>query len=119
MQEEKFNYYKIQVTNPFVEDSLTEKIYAVKQNDDYFEILTGKKIYILENESISNEVIKDDYLNKNCSLIGISKELCSDTEVSKYLVFEIISKKKEIIDNLNIIEQSIFDKFIKNKIKIR
>ena len=117
MNDNIMKYYKILVTNPFIEGSIKEKVYAMKKDNDYYEILTGKKIYVLENK-IPDDVLKDDYFNKKCSYIGISKELCFDSEVSKYLVFEVISRKKEILDNLDNIEGSILNYFSKNKTKI-
>ncbi len=43
MNDNIMKYYKILVTNPFIEGSITEKIYAMKKDNDYYEILTGKK----------------------------------------------------------------------------
>ena len=92
-------------------------VYAVYENNNFYEIITGKKIYMLDNNIISEDVLKDDFNNKHCSLIGVSKEVCKESDISIYLRFSIISEKIELITDINEIELSISNIFYKSEEK--
>lgn len=115
---EEIKYYRIVINNPFIDNGEKYIIYAVYENNNYYEILTNKKIYILNSNDISIDVIKDDFLNKKCSLIGIFRKECSEALVSKSLKFSLPARKEEIIENINKIEESIKSSLDKNKEKI-
>ena len=111
-------YYRVAITDPFVDNGERYIVFAALENGNYFEILTNKKIYILNNNIISVDVFKDDFYNKECSLIGIFKKECDESIISKYLRFSLPARKEEIIENINKIEESIKSSLGKNKEKV-
>ena len=112
------NYYKIVITNPFINNGKKCIIYAAYENKGYYEILTNKQIYMLNSNNISMDVFKDDFTNKECSLIGIFKQECPESTISKSLRFSLPAKKEEIIENINNIEESLKFSLGKNKEKV-
>ena len=117
MNNNELKYYRIAITNPFIDESKNYLVYAICENNIYYEILTNKRIYVLDNINISREVFKDDFENKKCSLIGTFKQECSEAIISIFLRFSLPAKKEETIKNIYEIENSINTLFYNNKVK--
>lgn len=112
----EIKYYKIKIKNIFDMNSKEIIIFVAYENGEYYELLTEDKIYLIENKEIPQDVLIDDFLNKDCVAFGISKEECSEGTISKYLSFIVPSNKEEIISHLKNIEFYTFNS-IENIVK--
>ena len=96
-------YYIITLKNIFLDDSETDIHFGVFENGKYYDLLTNKEIYMLDD----NYITANDFLNSNCKLIGIKKEECSIDKVSLFLKFITKEAKDILIDEVNNMEKSI------------
>ena len=104
-------YYIVAIQNILEDDKLVRHVCAVEENDDLFEILTSKKIYMLGDKEFNMvEFLENDY-----SLIGVSKSTITSESIAKHLYFMTEFSKKTEIDYINQIEESIKNSINNNK----
>ena len=97
-------YYQIALRNTFLNKPTTEIVYAYLENGVYRELLTKKEIYYTDvNEKFNIE----EFVQGNYKLIGIAILECDAYDVSKALKFLTQKNKEELINKLDLMEQSI------------
>ncbi|MBR3661055.1 MAG: hypothetical protein IKN63_04025 [Bacilli bacterium] len=97
-------YYQIALRNVFLPNPKTEIVYAYLDCGIYRELLTKKEIYYTDiNERFNiEEFNQNDY-----KLIGIAVLERDAYDVSKFLKFLTQKNKNEIINRLNLMEESV------------
>jgi len=112
-------YYIIVLKNIFLSDSKTDIHFGVYDNGKYYDLLTNKEIYMVDNCNIT----KEEFVSSNCKLIGIDKQECDTNKVSLFLKFMTTEAKDILIEEVENMEKSIkkslnYDELAsKNKIK--
>ena len=96
-------YYIIALENVFLNDSKMYIHFAVGDHGKYYDLLTNKEIYMLDEV----ELYKEEFINSNCKLIGTEKYECNEAKVALYLRFMTESAKNILIDEVNKMEESI------------
>ena len=99
-------YYRIVLKNVFSNDFKFEVVNAVYENGKYYEVLTNKEIYMALDKRIP---LKKEFLESNCQLIGCYQTEISGEFVALYLNFLTEDTKREDINNIITIENSIKD----------
>ena len=108
MENEKKEYYRITISDFLTEEGILEKVFAVYENGEFYELLTRKRIYMADSKNLmSKEVLIDDFLNKNCSMIGVKKEPCDEATIGIYLKFTPREEIEKTIKRIEIIEENI------------
>lgn len=112
-------YYIVTLKNIFLADSKRDLHFAVCDQGKYYDLLTNKEIYMVDN----NYINKEEFINSNCKLIGIEKQECSAAKVSLFLRFMTETSKNFLIEEVNNMENSIKeslnnnDFIVENKVK--
>ncbi len=124
MEREKWQYYRITINNYLEEGGTSEEVFAVYENKNFYELLTGKKIYMLETSltSMPLEVFLDDFRNKSCSLLGMKIEPCNESFISIYLKFTSKEEMDKTIETIKKVENSILNSieyYLLNPVKKR
>ena len=83
-----------------------EIVYCVFENNKYYELLTNKEIYVIDDIT---KVSKDLVLKSNCKLIGIGKKEVELSDIALFLRFLTPIGKENIIYRVKKIERSIID----------
>ena len=103
---ENNKYYKINLKNIFMKNAKNEIVYCVFENNKYYELLTNKEIYVIDDIT---KVSKDLVLKSNCKLIGIGKKEVELSDIALFLRFLTPIGKENIIYRVKKIERSIID----------
>lgn len=109
-------YYIITLKNVFLSDSKTDVHFGIFDYGKYYDLLTNKEIYMVNDDNIS----KEEFINSNCKLIGINYEECSSEKIGLFLKFITSSARDILINEVNEMEKSINDSLNsleQNKIK--
>ena len=96
--------YEIVLKNILKSDSKEDKVFAFLDNNVYYELLTNKKIYVVD-DNLEFDVV--NYRENNYDLIGIKVRECNVFKVSKFLKFITNEKKENMINNILFQENSV------------
>ena len=109
MENNEIKYFRMTLYNPLNEKDLNQDVIVVYENKGYRELLTNKKVYVIEKQmnNLDINIVLDDFFNKKCSLIGIKQNEITESFVSKYLKFTPRITIEELINNIIDIEKSL------------
>lgn len=114
--------YEIVLKNVLKNDSKEYKVFACLENNFFYELLTNKKIYVV-NGNYEFDVVK--YRENDYDLIGINARECDIKKVSKFLKFINNEQKENMINNIlfqeNLVRQTLnqLDFYESNYVKTR
>ena len=88
----------------------SEFVYAICENNNLYELLTNKKIYMDDNQPID----KKSFKGNNYSIVGATKDECYSVEIALYIKFLPKDEKERVISYLNELERYTSDYMLNN-----